>query len=236
MKAAVMQPYFLPYIGYFQLIHAVDVFVVYDNIEYTKKGWINRNRMLKTGKDEYFSLPLKNDSDYLHINRRRLAEGWPREAGRLLNRIRETYRKAPFFTEGYALAEEIITYPDPGLFGFIHHSLQKVCGYLDIRTRFVVSSTLDIDHTLKSEAKVLAICQALQADVYINPIGGTELYSAGRFGQQGIELLFLRPVPFVYAQFSSDFAPWLSILDVIMFNGREQVRHFLNDTYRLVKN
>ena len=95
MKLAIMQPYFLPYIGYFQLIAAVDQFIVYDNIKYTKKGWINRNRLLQNGTDTVFSIPLSKDSDALDIRERQIAADFRRD--KLLKQIAEAYRKAPYF-------------------------------------------------------------------------------------------------------------------------------------------
>src|SRR5438445_505000 len=106
MRIGIMQPYFFPYIGYFQLINAVDEFVVYDNIEFTKKGWINRNRILVNGKDAYITIPLKKDSDYLNVNERWLADVWTVERKKLLNRITESYRKAPYYESIYNLAEK----------------------------------------------------------------------------------------------------------------------------------
>src|SRR4030042_5533275 len=97
MKIAIMQPYFLPYIGYFQLMNAVDEFVIYDNIEFSKKGWINRNRILVNGKDSYITIPLKKDSDYLDVRDRYLAETWSSEKIKMLKRIIGSYRKAPRF-------------------------------------------------------------------------------------------------------------------------------------------
>jgi hypothetical protein len=120
-KLAIMQPYFFPYIGYFQLVNAVDEFVIYDNIEFTKKGWISRNRILVNGVDTYISLPLKKDSDYLHVKDRYLADTWDIERKKMLNRITESYRKAPYFKETYEVIEKCILYEDRNLFKFILH-------------------------------------------------------------------------------------------------------------------
>jgi WbqC-like protein family len=236
MKVGIMQPYFLPYIGYFQLIHAVDVFVLYDNIEYTKKGWINRNRILVNGKDEYITLPLKKDSDYLHIDKRSLTDTFVDEKIKTLRKIAACYRKAPFFNEGYALIERIYACSDTNLYSFIENSIRQVCAYLDIKTTLVVASEQNIDHLLRSEEKVLALCKQLGAKTYINPIGGVELYKRKRFMKEQIDLNFLRPNPFVYSQFQHDFVPWLSIMDVIMFNSREAIMKQLNDGYELITN
>lgn len=227
MKLAIMQPYFLPYIGYWQLIAAVDEFVVYDNIKYTKKGWINRNRFLRNGVEDTFSLPLRKDSDFLDVNQRFLADSFDRED--LLNRFREAYRKAPEFSSVMPLLEGIIRNPVSNLFDYIFGSIQSVCEFLGIRTPFVVSSTIACDHSLKAAARVQVICKAHGADTYMNPVGGIELYSKEDFAAQGIDLKFLTALPFEYQQSGNPFVPWLSIIDVLMFNSKEFT---LNQLYK----
>ncbi len=222
MKLAIMQPYFLPYIGYFQLIAAVDQFIVYDNIKYTKKGWINRNRMLQSGKDVMFSLPLKSDSDYLDVCQRELSADFNRE--KLLNQFRGAYQRAPYFEQSFPLLEGIVRCENPNLFEFLHNSIVKTCQYLGITTVIKVSSNNDIDHTLKNQDKVLALCEAVGADTYVNAIGGMELYSKETFRQRNIELRFIKSSPFEYLQFGAPFVPWLSIVDVMMFNSIETTR------------
>lgn len=236
MRIAIMQPYFLPYIGYFQLIHAADKFVIYDNIEFTKKGWINRNRILVNGKDEYITLPLKKDSDFLHVNQRFLADSFREERIKMLRKIKEVYKKAPFFEETYSLVERIFMCEQQNLFDFIFHSLKVICGYLQIHTEFIVSSTLQIDHNLKSENKVLAICKHLGADTYLNPIGGTELYSKSNFANKNIGLQFLKANAITYKQFQNEFVPWLSILDILMFTGKANAITLLNEEFNIITN
>ena len=181
MKLAIMQPYFFPYIGYFQLMNAVDEFVIYDNIKYTKKGWINRNRILVNGKDDYINLPLKKDSDYLDVRDRSLAEIWLAERTKMLNRIKESYKKSPYFEYTYPVIEKCIFFEETNLFKFIFNSLNVIKDHLEIPGSFIVFSTIPIDHALKAEEKVIAICKAKKADVYINPIGGVELYDKDVF-------------------------------------------------------
>jgi len=173
MKLGIMQPYFFPYIGYFQLIAAVDRFVLYDNVKYTKKGWINRNRYLVGGKDAVLTIPLKGDSDYLEVRQRLIAEDFDRR--RLLARIEQAYRNAPYFEPAFALFAQAVSNPDRNLFGFVHQSIADVCGHLGITTPLVRSSEVAIDHSLRGEEKVVAICRETGASVYINAIGGLEL-------------------------------------------------------------
>lgn len=234
MKLAIMQPYFFPYIGYFQLINAADKFVVYDNIQFTKKGWINRNRILVNGAAEYISLPLSKGSDYLNVDQRKLAGTFKTERIKLLRRINESYRKAPQFDTIYPLIESVINAEEENLFGFIYQSLQAVCQFLDIKTEFIISSTLPIDHQLRSQDKVIAICDALGANQYINTIGGKELYSKEIFQQYNIELNFIQSGTVEYPQFTNKFVPCLSIIDVMMFNSKEKVKEYLQNNYTII--
>jgi hypothetical protein len=232
MKLAIMQPYFLPYIGYFQLIAAVDLFVVYDNIKYTKKGWINRNRLLRDGTDALFSLPLKKDSDSLDVLERELAADFNR--GKLLHQFKGAYARAPHFARTWPLLEGIVRNPEQNLFRFIHRSIAEVCRHLDLGTEIRCSSAMAIDHDRKGEDKVLAICEAVGADTYVNAIGGMALYAKETFAAQGIDLQFIKSRPFAYAQFGAPFVPWLSIVDVLMFNPLDTVRHSVLTGFELL--
>lgn len=233
MKIAIMQPYFFPYIGYFQLIAAVDLFVVYDNVQFSKKGWINRNRILVNGADSFVSLPLKKDSDFLNVVDRSLSDNWINERKKIVNRIVESYRKAPYFYDAFPLIEKAIMYEDVNLFRFILNSLELVNGYLEITTPIVISSTMSIDHSLKAKEKVVALCKEREAVTYINPIGGLELYNKEEFKREGIKLEFLMSNNILYQQFNNEFVPFLSIIDVLMFNSKEQIRKHIQTSFSI---
>lgn len=227
-----MQPYFFPYIGYFQLIGSVDMFIVYDNIKYTKKGWINRNRLLMNGKETVFSIPLKGDSDFLDIRDRELSPDFNRD--KLLNKIKGAYQGAPHFKDALALIERIIMFDDPNLFRYLHNSIVMACQYLGAKAEIAISSDIRIDHSLKGQDKVISICEAVGADVYINAIGGTGLYDREDFRARGVELKFIRPRPFEYGQLGDEFVPWLSIIDIMMFNSVDTISNILLNNYDLV--
>ncbi|RZK22128.1 MAG: hypothetical protein EOO43_09990 [Flavobacterium sp.] len=229
MDLAIMQPYFFPYIGYFQLLNTVDEFILYDNIEFTKKGWINRNRILVNGDEAFITLPLKKDSDFLHVKDRSLADSWEQDRRKLANRIVESYRKSPYFEQAFPVIEECILFENRNLFSFIFNSIEMIRSYLGISSKLIISSSLPIDHTLKGEDKVLSICEYKKADSYINPIGGVELYSADTFREQGIDLKFLRSNTIEYPQFNNKFVPWLSIVDVMMFNDKKSIASYLSN-------
>jgi hypothetical protein len=228
-----MQPYFLPYIGYFQLINAVDQFLIYDNIQYTKKGWINRNRILLNGADVLFSLPLKKDSDYLDVNKRYLADNYGEYKKKFKRQLFSAYSKSPEFKKVFPVVEQCLDCTDVNLFDFIYNSIRLLCSYMEINTSFIVSSSLKIDHNLRSEQKVIVINQCMQSSVYVNAIGGQSLYSKENFDEHKIELKFIQSSPITYKQFNNSFVSNLSIIDVLMFNSKEHVRNYLN-SYTLI--
>jgi hypothetical protein len=232
MRVAIMQPYFFPYIGYFQLIGSVDLFVIYDNIKYAKKGWINRNRFLRNGADCVFTVPLRKDSDSLDVRDRAVAADFDR--GRLVNQLREAYRRAPHFQESFPIVEKAVMAPQDNLFEYVHGSVVEICRYLGIGTRIVPSSSLAIDPALKAQDKVLALCKATGASMYVNAIGGQDLYNREEFRAQCVELKFLKTHPIEYPQFGDPFVPWLSIIDVVMFNPIARIREFLENRYEFI--
>lgn len=232
MRVAIMQPYLFPYIGYFQLIGAVDLFIVYDNIKYTKKGWINRNRMLLNGSDVTFSVPLRGDADHLDVRARFLAPEFKRD--KLLAQLRGAYARAPQFAAVYPLLERAVRCPDDNLFGYVHHTLRCTCEHLGLATPLRVSSTVAIDDGLRAQDKVIALARAVGATTYVNSIGGTELYEREAFRAHGLDLRFLRARPFEYRQFGGPFVPWLSIIDVLMFNPLDVVRATVASQYDLI--
>lgn len=232
-KIAIMQPYFLPYIGYWQLIKAADVFVVYDNIEFTKKGWFNRNRILEIDHDRLFTLPIKKDSDFLPVDQRYLSDSSEVEIARTLRIIQNNYRKAPHFTSVYPIIEECFLFPNKNLFDYIFNSIKVICKHLGIDTKIIIASEVKIDHSLKAEKKVLAICKTENATTYINAIGGMELYDVAEFKSSGIDLKFIKSEDIKYKQFNNTFVPWLSIVDCMMFNDKDRIKEMLNQ-YELV--
>jgi hypothetical protein len=234
MKLAIMQPYIFPYIGYFQLMNAVDEFIIYDAIKYTKKGWINRNRILVNNKDAFFTLPLKKDSDFLFVKDRVLADNWDSERIKIMNRIAQTYKKSPYFEMIFPLLEKCFLYAEKNLFSFIYHSILELNDFLDIKTKIIISSTILIDQELKSQDKVLAFCKEKKARTYINPIGGMNLYNKDQFKQHGIELQFLKTNNFEYKQFANEYIPFLSIIDVLMFNSKEEIKSLLNSQFTII--
>lgn len=226
MKIAIMQPYFLPYIGYWQLMNAVDQYVVYDDVQFIKGGWIGRNRILLDGKPRYFNAPLLGASRNKLINEVH-ANTDERLAKKNLRTIEAAYHKAPYFQEVFPIAEAIICNKQGNLALYILESFRNICSYLDIKTELILSSQLEKDCSLRGQDKILAICGLLGATEYYNAINGRELYDRGVFQQHGICLKFLKTQPITYAQFGNAFQENLSILDMMMFCSRDEVKEYL---------
>jgi hypothetical protein len=232
-KIAIMQPYFLPYLGYFQLMNVVDEFVIYDNIQFSKRGWIHRNRILQNGQPAYVSLPLKKDSDFLDINQRFLSDSFKRDKEKLLFKIKGTYKKAPQFEKVFPIIEQIFNFNETNLFEYIYNSLEMLKDFLNIETKLIRSSEIDIDHNLKSQEKVIAISKALKAEYYINPEGGKDLYAKNDFNDKQVNLQFHIFFPEPYQQFSSDFVSYLSIIDLLMLCDLEEIKYKLNYNFKI---
>jgi hypothetical protein len=227
MRLGIMQPYFLPYIGYIQLIKAVDEFIIYDDVNYIKQGWINRNRMLLDSHEFMFTLPLVGASSFKKINEIQIDTNKYRE--KFLKTVSQGYKKAPYFSDVYTLLEEIMLNTECNLARFVGMALLKTLAYLGINTKIRVSSEVDKDNNLKAQDKVIDICNRLNTNIYINAIGGKELYHSEDFIKHNIELKFLRTKFIPYKQFKNDFVPSLSILDVMMFNSKEEINLILDN-------
>jgi len=232
MKVAIMQPYLFPYIGYFQLLAAADLFVVYDDVHYIKKGWINRNRILLNGAEHLFTLPCLNASQNKLINE--VEVDWASKEVRKMRLTMETaYRKAPFFEQVYPLVQRVLEGSGPATIAEVAtQSIRAVCAYLGISTPLVVSSQRPYHNThLSKGARLVDIVRQEGGDQYLNPIGGEALYTKEFFAQHGIALHFVKSLPIRYAQPVPDngFVPWLSILDVLMYSDKETVTGFLQD-------
>lgn len=218
-----MQPYLLPYIGYWQLIGAVETFVIFDDVNYINKGYINRNSILLNGQKQPFTLELSGASQNKLINE--IAVG--NNCSKLLKTIEMSYKKTPHFLSVFPIVENILMQDEKNLGKFIGYSLQKVSEHLGLDTKFIYSSDMAKDNGLRAQDKVLEICKLLGADQYINAVGGQELYSKEQFKKAQIDLNFLKVEIEEYKQFNNEFVPYLSIIDIMMFNSPDMINEML---------
>jgi WbqC-like protein family len=225
VKLAIMQPYFFPYLGYFQLVHAVDRFVMYDDVAFIKQGWVNRNRILINSQPSFVTVPLKQASSFRTIRDIEIDDSpqnrlWP---ARFLKSVDNAYRRAPQFERVFPLIESVLHMGATKIGELARASVRAVAKHIGLDTEWVETSTRYGNANLAGQERLLAICRAEQATEYINASGGIELYSREEFARAGIALRFLASSSHEYRQFGAPFVPWLSIIDVLMFNTPAEV-------------
>ena len=224
MKIAIMQPYIFPYLGYFQMIKAVDKFILLDDVNFIKRGWINRNRILINKQAFKITIPVLKASQNKKINQLQISDEtvW-RE--KLLSTIHMAYKKAPCFKSAFAVVEKAIECEEQNLSGFIYNSLVSFCDYLEVTTEIIPSSSHYPSKGLKAQDRIIDICVQAGGEKYVNAIGGRELYSFSSFQEKSIELNFFEmSADLSYVQFEEkNYVPFLSIIDVIMFNTTKEI-------------
>ena len=223
-----MQPYLFPYIGYFQLMNAVDKFVIYDDVNFINRGWINRNSILVNGEANLFTIPLKKASQNKLINQIEISDSFDWKE-KLLSTLTHNYKKATNFKKVFNLISEIINIDESNISKLIYKSLLSINEYLNVNTTIIETSSVYQNSELKKEERIIDICKKENSEHYINPVGGIVLYSKESFQSQGIDLNFLQPRKIKYKQFNEIFINSLSIIDVLMFNSNPEVKEFLKD-------
>lgn len=226
MIVAIMQPYFFPYIGYFQLMNAVDCFVFYDDAQFMKGGWVNRNRLLRDGQPAWWTLPIVRDDFRLPINRRHYRQS-SADMRSTLGKVEGAYRHAPQFDAIFPRLADFFSSGETVVSRFNRDHLTSIARDLGIRCDIRLSSELGSDAGLAGQARVIDICRRLDATGYINASGGRGLYEGGAFADAGISLQFLEAEPTDYRQFAAPHLPFLSIVDVLMFNPTEVIAGLL---------
>ena len=225
---AIMQPYVFPYIGYYQLANAVDTFVFYDDVNFVTRSWINRNRILINGKEKLITFPCLRASQNKLINETQI-DLTQKEYDKIKQSIELAYKKAPHFNSVNTLIGEVFNSTADNISTLAIHSVKIVFEYLGINKNWLVSSENFSDSKgLEKQERLINMVTKNNSHVYINAIGGMELYSKDEFKKGNIELYFLKPMMKNYKQLSRDFIPGLSIIDVLMFNSIENVKEMLN--------
>lgn len=233
MKVAIVQPYSFPYIGYFQLINEVDVFVFYDDVHFIKKGWIHRNNILVNGNRSLFTIPLVKSSQNSLINEIGLSidDKW---RSTFYKKLHHSYRKAPYFKETIALVEPLLEKEYKNISLLAINSIVSISEYLGLNTVFKVSSEdFNQSRGIDRADRLIEITKSLGGRIYINPSGGKELYSKEYFSSKFVELKFIESEQITYKQFENAFCGGLSIIDVLMFNSVETI-HNMIESYKLV--
>ena len=228
MKTVIMQPYFFPYLGYWQMILTADTFVIFDDVNFIKRGWINRNNILINGSAHLISLPLLAASQNKHIKDIWVTDSL-KDKEKLLKTIEVAYKKAPFFNDVFPIVYDTVLSKDNNLARLLRNQFESVFNYLDVKAKVLFSSDIDKNEDLRAQDKIIDICKRLNTTHYINAIGGIDLYDQQSFANEGMKLSFIKMRPIDYKQFNNEFVPNLSFIDVLMFNSRRDVGLMLNE-------
>ena len=228
-----MQPYFLPYIGYFQLINSVDTFVIYDSVNFIKKGWINRNNFLIENYPKLISIPLEGASQNKLINTINVKK--EKDYKKVLNSIESNYSKSFNFGEYFPSFKNIFNKPGQCSISTFNFDLMNwAIQNMNVKTEFIFSSNLNINHDLKGQDKIIEICKKLNASTYVNLPGGKVLYEEKIFLQENINLKFLESGSHEYSHVKTkQFYSNLSFFDILMNVDNHHLKKSLNN-YKLV--
>ena len=224
MRLAIMQPYFLPYIGYFQLMSAVDKFVLLDDVNFINRGWINRNRIAVNGEPHWVTLPLAKASQNRLISEIELVDdpSWKRKT---LRTVELSYHRAPHSGEVFSLFSDILNEARGSLSVFLFRQLQRMADHLGIKVQITPTSAVYPREGRSGQDRIMDICRREGATSYANLPGGRDLYDPASFAAAGIELLFLDPnFQALNLRHSGQEGPILSILDLVMLNSAATVR------------
>lgn len=229
MAVAIMQPYFFPYLGYFQMVQAVDDFVFYDDVMFIKKGWINRNRILMQGNEFLFTVPLEKQSQNKSIRESQVA--WGAEfPGKFLSQLESAYKKSPHYEKVIPLIRQLLSEQTASMADLAGKSIEVVWQYLGQKKRFHYSSQMQDNLADGRAQRLIHLTKSLDATQYINALNGQTLYDKDFFAAHGVELQFIKPTLEPYTQGkSSDFIAGLSIIDVLMWNEPSVILTMLNN-------
>jgi hypothetical protein len=220
MKIAIMQPYIFPYIGYYQLIQSVDTFFIFDDVAFIKKGWINKNKIVVNNLEHTFTIPLKNASQNRNINEHFVSEDFTKWRDNFYKTLYSSYNKCEYYNEVFQIVES--SFKHSNIADIAASSLKLVSQYLEIKTKFDNTSNINGVNTSKSQ-RLIDICKKVNADSYINSIGGQALYNKKEFKDNNIELFFLQ---------CNNNCGYISIIDLLMKNGKQTKDLLIN--YELI--
>lgn len=229
MKIGIMQPYLFPYIGYFQLICAVDEFVIYDDVNYIRQGYINRNTILMGDTPQRFTIAVPGASSFKKISEL----SFDANVDKVLKTLRQAYHKKPYFEPIYNLVERVLTNDERQIPLVCRRAIKEIFTWLGVEKSLCLASELNYSRTATTSGKVIDICHVLGGNHYVNSIGGQHLYHRDDFSAHGLKMSFIKMSEIIYPQGGINFHPGLSIIDVLMNCSPAEVKSLLGK-YELI--
>lgn len=226
MILAIMQPYLFPYIGYYQLAYHSDLFMFFDDVNYIKRGYINRNNIITKNGPLLFTLPIESASQNKLINELYFTQ----ETKKILSTIDMSYSKSKYFHDVYPLIESIFNNENRNVSNITSLSIIKIFEYLNLTFDYRFSSSIDYNRTKNAQEKIYELCRISNADKYVNAHGGMELYDRNEFTKKNIELGFINTIPMPYSQINSNnFIKNASMIDILMNCSKDEIICQLNN-------
>lgn len=217
MKCAIMQPYLFPYLGYYQLVYASDCFVVYDDVNYIKRGYINRNTIVLNGVPHRFTLPVESASINKLINELSYTVNT-----KIIETIKRAYSKAPYFNESMNIVEKVLTSKERSVSRLNALSISEFFKYLNIDKKIIFSTEMNYDRSTARADRLIEISKLNKCEQYINAAGGKELYNKDHFRRNGVELYFISPKNKAEEQKNS-------IIDLMMKKSKDEIKELLSE-------
>lgn len=214
-----MQPYFFPYLGYYQLAHSSENFIFLDDANYIKQGYINKNSIILNRKAQNFSIPVKNISSFRKINEHVYIDDF----SKFLKMIELAYKNSIFFQQAMPIIEAVALDKTLNVAEKNAKSLISVFSYLNLERSFFFSSEIDAGREKKGQDRVIEICKIIGISKYRNSIGGKEIYDPNAFQKENIELKFIKSINKPYSQGKHEFIANLSIIDLLMHCNKETI-------------
>lgn len=226
MILAVMQPYLFPYIGYYQLAYHSNMFIFYDDVNYIKGGYINRNNILTRNGFQLFTIPIIKASSFKKINDLFFQE----DTRKVLTSISQTYSKAPYFSSTFPLIEKILNDKNRNVANIASRSIIEVFQYIGLKLNYDFSSKINYNRENSAQEKIYELCKINNADKYVNAYGGMALYDKNEFKKRNIELGFINSIPTPYTQINSnEFIKNASMIDILMNCSKDEIINQLNN-------
>ncbi len=227
-RVAVMQPYLLPYLGYWQLMASADLFVLYDDVQYVRGSWMNRNRILVDGRPAWFTLPVARAPLRTSIGATGLGASHAAAVATIHRRVEQAYRSAPALQDGLRILDHSFQADDTMLLQPVLRSIDAVRDVLGLVTPMVRSSALAYDRSLPREARLIELCRVVGGEEYLSLSGGRRLYRPVAFAAAGLRLRF-HDLDRLLVTAAPDVDAQLSVLHAIMTVPRDRLRHHLHD-------
>jgi hypothetical protein len=232
MKGTILQPTYLPWIGYFEMIDSTDIYIVFDHVQFEKKSWQQRNKIKTSNGVIWLSVPIKREKRETRICDIKISYDHGNPLEKHWRTITLVYKKAPYFNEYRSIFEKIYSKEYNHLSDLNVAIIKKICNVLGIKTKIVLSSMLNLnDKNMGKTEKVVNLCKKVDITHLYDAKGAKEFIDDSIFHKEGISITFQHFEHPVYKQLWGNFIPYLSVID-LLFNEGDKSLDIIRDGRR----